>query len=570
MITKIYFNNEENPLMALFYSILSLLIGCGVFLYGITMFGGIVRKNTAAAASVIFEKIGGNRFLAFGLGAAVTAIIQSSAATGVMAVSLVSAGVLSIFQGTAIMLGSHFGTISTLLLVTLSAFKIKEFFMVLLFAGVLMKITGKRKKIRVIADLLIGFGLIFVGLMLMGNIFRTDIEIKALFQNLFTHIKFPLLLILLGMVFTIALQSSTATITIILTMIIEGILPFSSAMFIALGAYGGTTSTALLASLSAKKNGKRAAVMNCLFSVIGVIIFTSVIWPLKDIVLPWYQSKVPVVWQLPVFQVGYNLVLGLINLLFIGPMIKLACMIIKDKPEKKPFCVTYLQDSLIDENVDIALRMAKKEMLIVTGLIREMLKSLELAFKNREKKEAKNINKNDNKVDILHKEIIFFLVKISQKELGGEETKKSMSYLLIQNELEAIGAIIDRNLMDIAKKMIKLDLAFSEHGGKELAELHLKVTENVDRMVAAFKEDNAGTAKEIVENYADVDEKKYQFSHINRLHKWVKPSVDVSSIEKPSVKTASIQLDTVNYYARINDHVVAIAKRIILLADNNL
>jgi phosphate:Na+ symporter len=291
---------------------------------------------------------------------------------------------------------------------------------------------------------------------------------------------------------------------------------------------------------------------------------------LKDIVVPWYESKIPVVWQLPFFQVCYNLLLGLINLLFIGPMIKLVCMIIKDKPEKKPFGVTYLQDSLIGENIDIAFQMAKKEMLIVTGLIKKMLRSLDLAFKDRKKENAKKINKNDNKVDILHKEIIFFLVKLSQEELGNEETKKSINYLLIQNELESIGDIIDRNLMVIAKKMIKFDLAFSEYGGKELTELHIKVTDNINRMIAAFKEDDAGTAKEIVENYADVDEKKYQFSHINRLHKWVKPLVDVSSIEKPSVKTASIQLDTVNYYARINDHVVAIAKRIILLAGNNL
>jgi phosphate:Na+ symporter len=261
--------------------------------------------------------------------------------------------------------------------------------------------------------------------------------------------------------------------------------------------------------------------------------------------------------------------LGLIKIWFIGPMMKLVRKIIKDDPEKVPFGVTFLQDSLIDENIDIALHMAKKEILIVTVLIKEMFRRVDLAFKEKEKKEAKKISKHDKKVDILHKEIIFYLVKISQKELGTEETKKSMNYLFIQNELESIGDIIDKNLVVMAKKMIKQNLAFSEYGSKELTELHGKVMDNIDRMVTAFREDDINLAREIVNDHSDVDEKKYQLLHIKRLNKWIKPFVNISSIEKPSVNTSSIHLDAVNYYARINDHVVSIAKKIILLANED-
>ena len=546
--------------MGLFYSILSLLVGCGAFLFGIAMFGESVRKNTSAAASALFNKIGGNRFSAFILGVVVTAIIQSSTATGVMVVSMVSAGVLTMSQGIAIMLGSHLGTTSTLFLVSLSAFRIREFFMVLLFVGALIKILSKNKKMRNIADFLIGFGILFVGLMLMGNVFRTDIELRDFFQNLFMEINFPLLLILLGFAFTIIIQSSTATTAILLTMIIEGVLPFSSAMFIALGAHGGTSSTALLASLAAKKNGKRVAIMNCFFSVIGVVAFTIVLWPMKDIALPWYQSKVPVIWQLPFFQVGYNLILGLIKIWFISPMIKLVCKIIKPKPEKKPFGVTYLDDSLIEENVDIALQMAKKEILTATKLVQEMFRKIDLAFINKEKKAIKKISKKDFKVDVLHKEIVLYLAKISQKELGREETKKSLNYLFIENELESIGDIVDKNLMIMAKKMIKKDLSFSEQGTKELTELHGKVMDNINRMITAFKDEDGNLAKEIIELYSDVDENKYQLFHIKRLHKWIKPSIE----------TSSVHLDMINYYARINDHVVVIAEKIVLLANDSV
>jgi len=245
-------------------------------------------------------------------------------------------------------------------------------------------------------------------------------------------------------------------------------------------------------------------------------------------------------------------------------------MIIKDKPEKKPFGATYLHDKLIDENIDIALHMAKKEILIAAELVKEMFERVDIAFKGMEKKDEKKIHKQDKKVDILHKEIIFFLVKISQNELGKEESKKSMNYIFIQKELESIGDIIDKNLMIMAKKMRKQDLAFSKYGGKELTELHGKVMENIGRMVTAFREDNITLAKEIAENYSDLDEKKYQLSHIKRLNKWIKPSVDISTIQKPSVNTSSIQLDMINYYARINDHVVAIANKMVLLAKGKL
>jgi len=545
--------------MNLFYSILSLLVGCGAFLYGIALFGDSVRKNTSATAHAMINKIGSNRISSFGLGCVVTAIIQSSGATSVMVVSLVSAGVLTMFQGIAIILGAHLGTTSTLFLVMLSAFKIRDFFMVMLFVGSLMKIISKDKKKQGIADFLIGFGILFTGLMLMGNVFRTDIELREFFQNLFIVIQFPLLLIILGMIFTIILQSSTAATAILLTMIIEGVLPFSSAMFIALGAHAGTSSTALLASLAAKKDGKRVAVMNCFFSIIGVIVFTSVLWPMKDIVLPWYQGKVPTVWQLPFFQVGYNLILGLIKIWFISPMIELVCRLIKDKPEKKPFGVTYLQDSLIDENVDIALEMAKKEILIAAKLIKEMFGRIDHAFRDKKKKMIKKTRKEDSKVDILHKAIVLFLAKISQKELGQEETKRSINYLLIENELESIGDIIDKNLMVLAKKMIKQELSFSDQGVKELSELHSSVMSNIDRMVKAFKDENAELAKEIAEIYSDIDEKKYQLLHIHRLHKRTKPSID----------TSSVHLDIINYYARINDHVVNIADKIILLSNSS-
>ena len=233
--------------MAIFYSVLSLVIGAGVFLVGIVMFSECLRRNASRSTSALFKKISGNRFLGYGVGFMVTAIVQSSAATTVTAVSLVNAGILTLLQASPIMLGSHAGTTSTLFLVSLSSFDIRYFFMALGFAGALIKIVSSQGKWANIADLFISFSILFVGLSLMGSALKDNIELREIFIGLFRRIYFPPLLILVGMVFTIILQSSTASMSLFLMMIVEGLLGFGSAMFLGLGAVIGSSSTAILA-----------------------------------------------------------------------------------------------------------------------------------------------------------------------------------------------------------------------------------------------------------------------------------------------------------------------------------
>ncbi|MCL2294563.1 MAG: Na/Pi cotransporter family protein [Spirochaetes bacterium] len=547
--------------MDMFYSILSLFVGCGVFLYGIAMFGTSVRKSTSGSARAMFDKIGENRVKTFGLGCFITAIIQSSTATAVMVVGLVSAGLLTVFQGTAIILGAHLGTTSTLFLVMLAAFRVRDFFMVLVFIGALMKLVSKDGKMQNLADFFVGFGILFVGLMLMGDVFRHNLELRGVFTDLFIRITNPALLILIGIVFTIIIQSSTATTAILLTLIIEGLLPFGSAMFIALGAHGGTSSTALLASIAANRDGKRVALTNCIFSLGGVIVFTSFLWPFKHIVLPWYADPETGLvralwWQLPFFQVSYNLILGLIKIWIITPVIKLSYLILKDVPDdEKAFGPTHLNEQIIEENIDMALDMAKKEIIVGAELVQDMFGKTDKAFKAKDIKLINEISETDAKVDILYKAVIPYLAKVSTHELGEEESKRSINYLYIKNELESIGDVIEESIMPLAKVMAEKNLSFSEQGSAELTELHGKVMDNVNRVVTALKDENALLAKQVTDVYSEVDERRYQLSHIDRLQKGLKVSLE----------TSSIHLDLVNYYARINGYLVFIAKRILWL-----
>jgi len=544
----------------MFYDVLSLIIGAGVFLVGIVMFSESLKKNATQKTRKMFEAISGNRFSGYGVGAVATSIIQSSTAVGVMAVGLVNAGMINLFQGISIVLGAWVGTSSTVYLVALSTFNIRFVFMALIFVGTLIKLIKKEGKILNVADFLIGFGIVFVGLNLMSNVFRDSPEIREFFIDLFLRIDAPLLLVLIGMIFAIIIQSSTVTVAICYTLIAEGLMPFGSAIFIAMGAHAGTPSTAVLAALAANTEGKRMAIANLLFCLIGVTIFTALLWTARPVFLPAYMNLVPETWQLPFFQTGYNLILGLVCLPFINPMIRLVNRLIKGKNEdkaveEKPFEVTFLQDRLIGQNVDIALEMAKKEILIGADLVKDMLGKVDMALKNKDIKLINEIRATDSKVDILHRAVILYLAKVAAKELGEGEAKRSMNYLYIQKELESIGDIIDKNLMPLAEKMITHDLSFPKQGSDELAELHHKVMDNVDRMIKAFTEENIELTEELLNVYSDIDEREYQISHIERLTKGCKVSIN----------TTTIHLDIVNYYSIVNRHLVYIAERILWL-----
>ncbi|MCL2293636.1 MAG: hypothetical protein FWC36_02050 [Spirochaetes bacterium] len=229
------------------------------------------------------------------------------------------------------------------------------------------------------------------------------------------------------------------------------------------------------------------------------------------------------------------------------------CKSLKTHGSVKSFVKKYFQEQIVDGSVDIALGMIKKDILTSARLVKNMLENANPAFKKKDMKLINRICETSSKIETIHKSVVPFLIKISRTERDQDGFKKSINYLYIENKLEAIGTIINKSLMTMAKKMAVLDLSFSEQSSKELAELHEKVVLNVNKMIAALKEENIELAKEIIENYSDIDEKKYQHLYIERLNERVEDSLE----------TSGIHLDVINYYARINNDIAYIAKRII-------
>jgi len=321
------------------YSLLALMAGIGVFLVGTVMFTDYLKKHSSRKIRALFKKVGDRRVVGLTMGMGAAAITQSSTATTVMSISLVNAGIITLFQSVSINMGAYIGTTLTALIMSLSSFSIKYVFMSFVFFGAVIRVfvNPDRLKWHSVADILISFGVLFVGLDMMSSAFRNHEILNTFFTGLFQTVQFPLLLILIGMAFTIIIQSSTATIAMLISMITTGILGFDSAMYLLMGAIIGTTFTSIIASIAMNRNAKRAALTNLLFNITRVSLFTIILIFFESQFVSLFTTLIPdPVWQLSIFYLSFSVITVLALVWFINPLIKLSQLIIRDKPS--PLC----------------------------------------------------------------------------------------------------------------------------------------------------------------------------------------------------------------------------------------
>ena len=549
-------------------NVFTLIGGLTVFLYGMI----VMNKNLTAVAGEKMKSVmlalTKSRTRGYLTGLGITMINQSSAATTVLKAALVGAGLMTFYQSVAVTLGAELGATFLPHIIALSS--ITKFSALMIAGGFFVAFRLKKEKsINKIALVILGFGLLFMGIEMMSKAFSPLREYNT-FLELMKRVEIPILGMLLGLLVTIIIQSSVATACITIAMAMAGVITIEQAIPINLGAALGTCLIAIITSFPLNWEAKRSAYIHVLFQVIGafwVYILLMVRVPGGERLFIWFTKLATAT----IFRtddvarqiaVGFSL-MPIINHVFLFGIPKFLDAIValfekmfSPSERGKSFSVKYLQEKLVDGNVDIALEMAKKEILINADLVKSMFEKVDPAFKTRDMKLIDEICETDSQVDHLHKAIIIFLAKISSKELGQKESRRSINYLYIEKELESIGDVIDKNLMVTVKNMIANNSVFSEQGKNELSELHGKVMDNINRMIKALREENVALATEITEVYSDIDENKYQLSHIERLHKGVKMSID----------TSPMHLNVINYYSRINKHIVCITKSITWLA----
>ena len=510
--------------MQLIQSLIWLLAGVGVFIVGMNFMGDALEKSAGSGMKKMLEKISNNRFSGVGIGAGVTAIIQSSSATSVMVIGLVNAGVMTLMQATPIIMGANIGTTITGVLVALKNDYFNMIMYLLAFAGVMMGFV-KKEKVKILGSLFCGLGLIFVGLEVMSSeqAFGNPL-VEDMFTNIFQKINFPLLLILVGVLFTALIQSSSASTGVVITMVGANVLPLDLALFIVLGANIGTCVTALLASVGANANSKRVALMHFTFNVIGTILFTIIIWIFREPIVNLLVSIFPgndamsLQMRVSLFHVIFNVTTTCMLLPFVKQLVKYSCLVIKDKKEENDtLSLKYVDDRLV-KTPPIALMQVKKEIDYMIELVEKNISLSFLAVETGSSEHDAKIRDNEKIIDFTNSALTDFLIKLSATNMEQSDEKVIGTYFHVLNDLERIGDHAE-NFHEIGTEMASKKIAFSEIASKEIAAMRLKIFEMFAISKDAFENQNKTQLPTltVLEETVDKMKKDLTASHFARL-----------------------------------------------------
>ena len=538
-------------IMQLIQSLIWLLAGVGVFIVGMNFMGDALEKSAGSGMKRLLERISNNRFSGVGIGAGVTAIIQSSSATSVMVIGLVNAGVMTLMQATPIIMGANIGTTITGVLVALKNDYFNMAMYLLAFAGVMMGFF-KNQKIKIAGSLCCGLGLIFVGLEVMSSeqAFGNPL-VENMFTEIFKMIDFPLLLILVGVVFTALIQSSSASTGVVITMVGAGVLPLDLALFIVLGANIGTCVTALLASVGANTNSKRVALIHFTFNVIGTVLFTAIIWifrePMVNFLVSLFPGNDPMSLQMrvSVFHVIFNVTTTCLLLPFVKQLVHYSCWMIKErKQEGTVHSLKYVDDRLLTLP-SVAMMQVKKEIDYMLSLVEENLRYSLASIDGNPAVNAERISENEDKIDFTNGSLTQFLIKLSAC-VDERDEQKIGAYFHVLNDLERIGDHAE-NFHEIGQEMLDKKLAFSDMALSDIKQMYGVAiamiaiakdaldTESLDRLPALTD----------LENQTDEMKRTFSAKHFSRL-----------SEGHCSLEVSPYYTSTITGLERVADHIV--------------
>ena len=524
---------SSETVMQLVQSLIWLLAGVGIFIVGMNFMSEALEKSAGSGMKRLLERISNNRFSGVGIGAGVTAIIQSSSATSVMVIGLVNAGVMTLVQATPIIMGANIGTTITGILVALKNDYFNMLMYLLAFAGVMMGFV-KKEKIKIAGSLCAGLGIIFVGLNIMSSkeAFGNPL-VNEMFKGLFAIIDFPILLILVGAIFTALIQSSSAATGVVITMVGTGAIGLDLALFIILGANIGTCVTALLASVGANANSKRVAIIHFTFNMMGTVLFAAVIWLFKEPIINFLVSAFPgkdamaLQMRVSLFHVIFNVSTTALLLPFVKHLVDYSCKVIKDeKNEEEKTSLKYVDDRLLSAP-HIALVQVKKEIDYMISLAQENTK---ICFKTMETGSLENserVAENEKIINFTNGTLTEFLIKLSA-EVNGSDEKIIGSYFHVLNDVERIGDHAE-NFQDIGIGMKKRQIEFSQQALEGIKKMREAVMQMFVISVETFETQRVDRLSELTELEEKVDAMKKDLikNHFARLAEG-NCSVDVS------------------------------------------
>lgn len=486
------------------YSIISLLGGLGLFIYGMEMLGDGLEKAAGDKLKVIIEKLTTNKIVGFFVGCLVTCIIQSSSATTVMVVGFVNAGLMNLSQAVGVILGANVGTTITAQLI---AFKLTKIAPVFAFVGLLLMMSKNKRKSKVYdwGYVLFGFAVLFIGMNIMGDAVK-PLGDSEIFKTMMTSFENPVLGIIIGLVITSIIQSSSVSIGLLQTLAMAGLVTMSSSLYLVMGMNIGTCVTALIASVNCDTNAKRVAMIHFLQKVIASIVFLvlMIFIPFVSIVESWTPGDVTR--QIANFHSLFN-ILSVLFLMPIAPVtIKLAKLIV---PEKAMSLQAERKFKYIDKNMlstpVIAQAQLVKEVDRLGRMALDNMRLAEQVFVEGKTDIIDTVINNEENIDHLTNKITGYMMDLQSKtELTHEEEVKMGLMYHVIIDIERIGDYAE-NVIEYAEDAKQHEIVFSDEAQKEIKNIFANVEQTIELGLDAFLNGSAEIADKTTDSENKVD-----------------------------------------------------------------
>ncbi len=509
-------------------NVIMMLAACGAFLVGFKFLSDNMEKLFGSSLKKLFNKTSDKKWVGVGMGAVSTAVVQSSGVTTVMVVGFVNAGIMTLHQAAAVIMGANIGTTITAQLAAFSSFDIAPIFIAMLFIGVMMEMVCKRDRIKSIGLAIAGLGLVFFGLEIMSDSMSVYKNSPAVI-NMLSSLSNPFVLLLFGIVFTAVLQSSSAVTTIIIAMAGQGLLiggGGNAVLYIILGSNIGSCVTALISSIGTSVNARRASMIHLLFNITGALLFTTMllIWS-EGVVGSNFYDVTFVKWfgapttQIAMFHTFFNVTCTLLFLPFTKVLVKISELIVHDKKqtEKEPWELVYMDKRFL-ATPSVALGQLQKETFRMADMSMESLRLAFNGFIERDLNAIEKVNETNENIAKISEQISNYLVRVSASGVSyADEMQVSALHSNI-GDIARIAELAD-NLTKYTKREVKDNLIFSEGINEKLIEMHeaLQKQHGLVKQVILEKEYSLLSASDELEDVIDRMRRELVAEHITRL-----------------------------------------------------
>jgi phosphate:Na+ symporter len=543
--------------------IFGVLGGLGLFLFGMIQMSEGLKKAAGTRLKNILESMTKKRVVGCLVGAGITALIQSSSAATVMVVGFVNAGLLTLKQAISVIIGTNIGTTATAWLVSISGFefKITAYALPAIAVGFGMQIFGRTRRVKNIGEIILGFGILFIGIDFMKGAFD-GLEDSPGTQAFFVKIaNQPLLAILGGMVLTMLIQSSSAAVASIQLLAMskafgtDWTVALNISIPFILGSNIGTTITAQLAALRANLNARRAAWAHTMFNVIGAIIcvwFIGPIGKLVNVVAPWELGSTTIAASIAIAHTTIKVFEAVFFLPLTGVLEKIAVKIVPEKPGDLIVRPTVLERHLLD-TPELAMNQVRRE---IVRMARTSKRAVRLAIEGLLEKDGRKLGMartTEDVIDTLQYEITSYLAALSTKELSDQMSAELPVWLHTINDLERVGdhAV---NIVEVAERKIERKLSFSESAVVEASQLKKEAEQMCDCIIKALEDNDIEAAKSALVNEEHLNKMQIDFrrSHVQRMSEGI-----------CSPEAGLIFIDLVDNVEKVGDHLNNIAQGVI-------